>query len=163
MALPCFKIYKFITSEKSEFTSQLKMINFSSSPVVLQITNLEDKQLTVLGHIEEFLESIGKKFFPYDVYIISTCHEYTGHLSVFSNINLVPKHFKRKNRPLNSKEANLMKKVNLKQINLKNLNEKDYTLVLKKYAQEQKELKYLSEQEHFLKILKNSLVNIAES
>ena len=161
--MPCFKIYKFITSEKSEFIKQLKMINFSSNPVILQITNLENQQLNVLGYIEEFLVSIGKKFFPYDVYVISTCHEYTGSLSVFSDINLVPKHFKRKNRPLNSKEANLMKKVNLKQINLKNLNEKDYTAVLKKYAQEQKDLKLLSEQEYFLKKLRHSLVSAVES
>ena len=72
---------------------------------------MEENQLVVLDYIEEYLNSINKRMIPYDVYIITTVDNYTGPLSIFSEMNSLPHHYRRKNRPLNTKEANIMKKI----------------------------------------------------
>ncbi len=157
MALPCFKVYKVISSDKEQVFSLLKQINFSSAPIIIQIQFVEENQLIVLDYIEEYLISINKRMLPYDVYIITSVEEYTGPLSIFSEMNRLPQHYRRKNISLNTKEANIMKKIVLKQTNIQNLNEKDFKDTIQSYSQHQTELKQLSEYEHFLKQVKNKI------
>ncbi len=157
MAVPCFKVYKVISSDKEQLLLLLKQINFSSAPIIIQIQFVEENQLVVLDYIEEYLNSINKRMIPYDVYIITTVDNYTGPLSIFSEMNSLPHHYRRKNRPLNTKEANIMKKIVLKQTNIQNLNEKDYKETIQLYSQNQTELKQLSQYEHFLKQIKSKI------
>jgi hypothetical protein len=157
MALPSYKNILINSSQKEMIFNQLTIVKWDESPMVLTINHLEEKQLEALDHIDEFFEEKPIKDLPYSVYILGVCPEYTGPLFMASEVSKLPQFFNFKTRSLNTKENNMMKKVQLKQANLLNMRASEYLPAINKYAESHKKIAQINKETNYYLQIKNGL------
>lgn len=138
MGLPLYKVLEIYDPKKPALWAKLANAPIGQQPVVVDISRLNEKELSALEYIEEFIRLKKARPFPYPLYIISKIKNHRGVLELVPSVEKLPQYYKKKNRPLNMKENTLMAKVSLKQGKLENINIDEFTPVADAYAAKHK-------------------------
>lgn len=157
MTLPNYKNIIIKNPTKDSIFEQLSRVNWSQSPMVLTVSQLEENQFQALEHIDSFFNERPKINLPYAIYVLGDCPDYTGPLYITSEIGNLPKFYNFKSRSLNTKESSMMNKVLLKRENLSNLRSSEYLPILESYAKEHKKINFITQELEYLKNLNMGL------
>lgn len=134
MGLPLYKVLEIYDASAPSLWAKLSNAGVGDAPVVADISKLGDKEEQGLELIEEFLRLNKARAFPYPLYVVSGLDRDSERVEIFSSLQKLPSHYKKKNRPLNMKENTLLAKTDLKQKKLKSVNTEETAPILADYG-----------------------------
>lgn len=162
MVIPCFKKIVINSAETEILMAQLEAIMFRQRPHILSLHAVIDQQEQCLSVIDEYFKLNPEKKLPYPTFILTTIDENKYDLNLIKSEDQLPKFFKMKERPLNHKETNLMKRIQLVQKNFRQINIQQADQQLKIFAKNQRDIKKIQSEIDFLTKLTSELDKIDE-
>lgn len=149
MNIPSLKKVNIAKGSKIDLFDQLALVNFSSAPVAINISHLEDQE-RYLEFIEEYINENEIRLIPYPICVLVKDDLYSEKLLIIKKLKGAPNFYNQKIKPLNLKENALLKRISLLQNKIKNNNIAESQNVFKNYARYTKEVDLLDRQGKFI-------------
>lgn len=134
MGAPVYQFLKIKNHDPRVIIGQLKSLDLSDKPIVLDLLELGQNQLDSIQTIEDYFSQGPLPKFPYSIYILSDCMGYNGDLYIVSEKYQLPQFYNKKAKALTNKEDTYINKIQLKQENFKSLVPVEYMNSLTIYA-----------------------------
>lgn len=106
MSVPTLNIIHILKENRDYIIDKLKSYSYGQVPYLIDITTLND-QSKVLAIIESFILENDIRQVPVPLMVLSDYKQYKGSLRVTDNMNAFPMFYRKKNKSLNVREAQL--------------------------------------------------------
>jgi hypothetical protein len=149
MPIPNYKKIQLKSSKMDTIEEQLALHQFQVLPHVIDIRSIKNQQLA-LENLEEYFKARRIYHYPYPQYILSHIKNFETQLVILSDEKELPRHFDKRVKAPNVKEAEILNLCSLKQKRLSNISFDDIKMTIDDYRKSQKKLKLLCFEGQFL-------------